>query len=98
MLDGEHLLGELILTPNKAAGLGVVATERRAQHTRKTTSHPSTLPTSANTLSASTHYPELDMHSADGMPHSVPERTPLLEVEEGDGEGAVRHPICTVHV
>ena len=76
MFDGEQLLGEVISTPDKAAGLGAVGRDRRSLAQRLATPPSSNSSTPAKTLKTSSRIAYQDGHveDADSMPDSAPER------------------------
>jgi C-terminal processing protease CtpA/Prc len=81
MLDGERLLGEVISTPHKAAGVGAVSggsmsNDRRSLAQRLASpKHPDSLASQRKVGTRNRdRYPNVEVEDADSMPDSAPER------------------------
>jgi len=81
MLDGERLLGEVISTPHKAAGVGAVSggsmsNDRRSLAQRLASpQHPDSLASQRKVGTRDRdRYPNVEVEDADSMPDSAPER------------------------
>jgi len=82
MLDGEHILGEVISTPEKAAGLGAITGERGSLAQRLgIAAHADGRRAAARRKT----YADGQVEAADSMPDSAPERSPasVLAAEAG---------------
>ena len=79
MLDGERLLGEVISTPHKAAGVGAVSggsvsNDGRSLAQRLASPHHHQSPASHRKMGTRARYPSVEVEDGDSMPDSAPER------------------------